>query len=256
LGIFYQQDGVQIYNNIINQSINPNTGANGNEQWSIATRRIRTAGVDTLWPVIYNNTVVNGRDAIADMHDGTSGAYWWVYNNILDSMSSLLYAPVTFGCSSGWCGYTSGAINDANVHIDRNYSYRNATSNAVYIGNEAWPTGAYTLAQWETHKSGTNLFEQADQESGSNKLYSEQYITIGSHNLGEVGRTIANSGIGGNHPYLSNVTIPSYVGATDPSNNSWVGEVMGMIDTSTLREDALNLTDTNPPIEPTGLQVN
>jgi hypothetical protein len=273
VGIFYQQDGAQIYNNIINQSVNPHSGSDGYGNWSIATRRFKSPERDTLWPVIYNNTVVNGRDGIVDMHEGTSGAYWWAYNNIADSMSTLLYAPVAFGCSAAWCEYTAGSLDDTNVHIDRNYSYRNSTAYAVYIGDAVWNggVGEYTLAQWEVHKPGTNLFAQASQESGSNKLYAgtsgaNQYITVGTHNLGETGKTIANSGLGGAHPYLAGVTIPSYIGATNPNSNVWVAGVLGLAILSNLQSASSGdptwiegsvqpPADTKPPSAPSGLII-
>jgi len=50
------------------------------------------------------------------------------------------------------------------------------------------------------------------------------YITNGAYVI-EGAVTIADGGIGGNHPYLSGVTIPSYVGPTDPNDNEWVAGV-------------------------------
>jgi hypothetical protein len=53
-------------------------------------------------------------------------------------------------------------------------------------------------------------------------------MTLGSH-LIEPSITIANGGIGDSHPYLSGVTIPSYIGAANPSDNSWVSGVVNDI---------------------------
>ena len=49
--------------------------------------------------------------------------------------------------------------------------------------------------------------------SGANK-----FITLESHII-EGSTTIANGGIGGSHPYLSGITLPSYVGAVDPNDS-------------------------------------
>jgi hypothetical protein len=46
--------------------------------------------------------------------------------------------------------------------------------------------------------------------------------------------TIANGGIGGPHPYLGGVVMPSYVGATNPNDNAWVDGVLGLADLSNL----------------------
>ncbi len=48
-------------------------------------------------------------------------------------------------------------------------------------------------------------------------------------------KTIANGGIGGAHPLLASVTIPSYIGAADPNDNSWVAGVLCLTDTETLK---------------------
>ena len=58
--------------------------------------------------------------------------------------------------------------------------------------------------------------------SGANK-----YITSGSYPLDDT-HTVSNGGLGGSHPYLSGVTIPSYVGAVNPSDSDWVAGVLAL----------------------------
>ena len=59
------------------------------------------------------------------------------------------------------------------------------------------------------------------------------YKTNGDYVL-EGSTTIANGGIGGNHPYFSGVTIPSYVGATNPDDNNWADGVLSLANVTTL----------------------
>ena len=65
--------------------------------------------------------------------------------------------------------------------------------------------------------------------SGANK-----FITKESHII-EGSTTIANGGIGGSHPYLSGITLPSYVGAVDPNNTSWVANLLCLTDIEALK---------------------
>jgi len=47
-------------------------------------------------------------------------------------------------------------------------------------------------------------------------------------------KTLANAGIGVNHPFLPGVVIPSYVGATNPDDDVWVDGVSSLANVSTL----------------------
>ena len=236
--IFYQQDYAQIYNNVIDQT----ASAKGQENWSIATRRIRSSGErDTLQAVIYNNTIYNGGSEIGDFHegDGSANEEWYVYNNILDNMS-FVFCPISYGCSSGWCsGYSDRSSQSiANLHIDRNYIYRTSGSNAIFVGNSSWPNGAYSASAWDSAKGGGVRTYVQGYDSG-NLLYqgtsgANKYKTRGTHTVSG-STTLSNAGIGGNHPYKSGVTIPSYIGATNPSDNNWVDGVMSLADISVLR---------------------
>ncbi len=227
-GIFYQADYVQIYNNIVDQE----QAAKAWENWPIATRRIRTYGQrDLLQSVIYNNTIYSGASELGNFHegDGSGVAEWYVYNNILDSMS-YYFSPISFGCSSGGCTSYSKTTQHslAKLFIDRNYIYRPTGSTSVYVGNASWPTGSYTAEGWEAAKPGTDIFRQS--YSSSNPLYegttgAAKYTTIGEHTV-EGSKDISTAGIGGDHPYLSGVQIPSYIGATNPCDNNWVDVVL------------------------------
>jgi hypothetical protein len=130
-----------------------------------------------------------------------------------------------------------------NFHFNRNYSYRPisnyndpAGTLMVWAGYYA-STSRYTAARYATDfDASSHLF--LNQYDASNLLYkgtsgADKYKTLGSHRL-DASYTIANGGIGGSHPYLPGVTIPSYVGATNPNDNAWVNGVLGLNATTTL----------------------
>lgn len=238
--IFWQNDYAQIYQNIVDMT-SATTGVNGDES-RISTRRIRTWGVDTLKAVVYNNTIINSPgDAIGARTDNQTyptapptTPYWYVYNNLIDNQTDSIFGTIAWGCSAGWCddstGYNHAAMAVTNMNIDRNYIYRTTGTDAVYIGNATWDTGLYTYTEWETAKSGANLYKQA--YNAGNLLYqnttgADKYRVRPAHTV-EGATTIANGGIGGNHPYITGVTLPSYIGAANPSDDNWVAGVLAL----------------------------
>ena len=104
---------------------------------------------------------------------------------------------------------------------------RSSNVEIINVGEDTddYSAGAYKSAGWSS-----TIYTVSDRTN----LYSSEYKTTGSFSLGG-SSTISNGGIGGYHPYLSGVTIPSYVGATDPSNNVWVNKVVGLSSISNLK---------------------
>ena len=280
LGISYIADFAQIYNNIVDM-----TGYTDYESYSIDTDSVRCNYYTPLWSVIYNNTVKNGH-AIGSYQPGANpyimgvglDNHFTCLNNILDSLSSLHWAPIAFGSTAG--PYQGNDItDDTNVTIDKNYLYRTDVSGTTPTANCRIFIGTthtfISAAAWSTHKPGQYLYEQqTNQELGSNKLWTNtsgagQYVTVGTHEM-ETGKTIAKDGFVGKHPYLTEVTIPSYIGATDPSNpgvtNAWVAGVYDMNanwfktqangSTPPWVEGSTQSGDTIAPASPSGLSVS
>ena len=123
-------------------------------------------------------------------------------------------------------GTAYGAPDISNYMNANNYIYRsNSTSIFKYINT--FYTAAEFRAQPETGFPRT-LYDNA--YDAGNLAYlgttgADKYLTDGTHEI-EVGVTMLNGGIGGAHPYLPSVTIPSYMGATNPSDNAWVAGVL------------------------------
>jgi hypothetical protein len=214
-------DFLQVYNNIIWM-----TGSNNDvaiNQGDTETYR------GNQGCVYYNNTVYGGRfksnfGELDTYNNFTDTPYIWLYNNIFDSTP-----PDYDGSRDITIG--NAYIDDIDyqsekVDIDKNYLYRTASGDQVHVAD----IGNVSMATFDTTYSKDNAVKASSE--GSDNLYSgasgsDQYITRGSHST-EGAETIADGGIGGNHPYLSGVTIPSYIGATDPDDNSWVDGVLSM----------------------------
>ena len=246
-GLRYMQDYVQVYKNIVAPYGSAERTA------GICVKRLASAGVhnNILQPVVYNNTIVGGALGITNnwkYNEGDSSA-WWCYNNVLDGQPGD-WARCAISMNDEYdslpAEYTYSTVDDV---IDRNYFYRNtkASGKRIAIGwDQAGGSYFYTTAQYEAIASGVDLFNRDTQDEEDTLFVgtsgADRYRTRSAHNLNETGDTVGASGIGGDHPYLSGVTIPSYIGATDPLDDDWVAGVLSLATYTNLR-DAVNGSD-------------
>lgn len=237
------QDFVQVYNNIFDavpEAITIGEQPDGQMYQAIT----------------YNNTIVDpGYKGIVrygcDMNYSfveNEAHYGADYNNLIDSSNKTwglwfegTGINVMSGCSNSRNPYFANA-DISNYAGSNNYFYRARNPDVIKLG----PT-YYTAANYEGQtKTGgakvayTNPFD-ADNLLFAGTTYANKYITLTSHNI-EGSTTIANGGIGGPHPYLPSVTIPSYIGAVDPNNNGWVAGLLCLTDIETLKTG----TDSGP----------
>jgi len=218
------QDFVQVYNNIIDSN-----GKGILIQYQPGSGEIYKAAV-------YNNLIKDSSTwDIRRFTDTTpSSHYGWDYNNIIENAGGCPYMECNNECSIavGACG--GGNLN--NYYNTDNYFYQPSST----LFNLEQTTYSASGFESQTKSAGPkNVYANSNNpfigSSGAN-----QYITDGSHVL-EGSTTIANGGVGGAHPYLSGVSIPSYVGPTNPNDNAWVAGVMGLRSASALQ--AMGLDD-------------
>lgn len=265
------QDNCQIYNNIISGTSSTAAIQFGWEQGlSSSVPRI-------LNGVSYNNTVIgaqksygnsSGCDAGDDIcyDDGGVGSvphpYTWHLNNISDKNQTDSFQGYPFVIAAELASGRLTTMTD--VYIKNNLIHSNVSdgSGRVLLRGRA---SYYTLSNAQSTFSSIS----GNYENNTSGLFvgssgADKYITVGTFVIGSA--TIANGGKGGNHPYLAGVTLPSYVGATNPSDNSWVNGVMGLTSLANLRngssadpiwiEGGGGTPDTIPPAAPGGLSVN
>ncbi len=250
------QDFAQIHNNIV---INGTISVNRYDDTPAVYKNC-----------LYNNTVLSSKVnyivAAGENLNGSSRKNYftvgsqryehpvvWVYNNISHGAANG-YMTVPFMIAHDMPANLSSVLLDASdLVVENNLIHKSSYSptskpnttfivghayNSSFIGTKdyeykntaefnsfsALERGVPNVKNWDNNDDG--LFKGS---SGS-----DQYITNGSFVIkGSV--TVANGGKGGSHPYLPNVSIPSYIGATNPTDNAWVAGVLGLANVSTLK---------------------
>lgn len=208
-GVMTGQDFCQIY-----QNITDGCAIYDNENCSTCDERYNTT--------IYNNTVLASHinHTVQYSPAATNVApYMYIVNNIVDSYSSdwdKEEITVARRMSS------SGTFTGTNLTIDSNLIYKPLDADHIIAGNTGAsgdPAGYFTVSEFNTAYSVSNY------NTSTNGLYvgatgADQYITVGTFVV-DTGVTIAD-GIGGAHPFLTGVTFPTFIGATNPNDNGWV----------------------------------
>jgi hypothetical protein len=249
----YKDYGTKVHHNILYNLNSYGIGAHG-DFWQIynniidsALQGIRMQYDDVAYPfmykvAVYNNTIIApttymGVTGFGRVLTGLSAYHWvYIYNNICDGCGSYdLYS----GIQPAYRISSQTEIDTSNEYVTNNLFYRPVNNNIYKLDTSLYTNAAFE-SQTATHtprESYQNAYDAGDLlyvgTSGADK-----YLTRGAHVV-EGSTTIATGGIGGNHPYLSGVTIPSYVGATnpnDPKNNAWVNGVLGLSNVAVLRE--------------------
>ena len=240
------QDLAQIYNNIIPDS-HISVGYTGDYA--------------PLYSCIYNNYVKRLHYSLSYVTTSNKYYFWdpagdvafrkdWTYNNIIDNfVDSDRNRQVGFrdymcntgdsGCASYYDDSTVLNLND--FHFKNNYLYRPDNNNDVWNADLVAPghRDIGLISNWETnYPQISGNYRKASSEGIDNLMSgtsgSSRYITREEHAVSG-SATISNGGIGSGHPYLDDVTIPSYIGATNPDDNDWVEGVLNLADVSILQ---------------------
>jgi len=249
--IYSKQDYAQIHNNIsLGGSI---TSVDGSAEYPVFHRSV------------YNNTVIGSYISETIGYTRTESELdlaWFCTNNIISNFSYSDYSP-SIGIAVMWrrdspCTYDY-TWND--TYIDRNLIYRPGSTsyhfglpNSYACKSSRW----VTTSAFNTATGTTNYTTSTDGlflgSSGANRYKINSSFSLGS------GRTAGAGGVGANHPYLSGVTIPTYLGAVDPNNSSWVDTVLGLANLQNLIAGGGSnppvQQDTTPPASPGGVNVN
>lgn len=230
-----QQDFGQFYNNIIDSG-------------DIDVRDDKQEPPE--WFTGYNNTIIGGRLRVNYANIGSgmpSGSHRYnnphyatedititggLYNNIISGYSSGdVSQGFNFGEYMNDSDYDAGDVDYDSLSVRNNYYYDG--NSYMFFNLEAKSGTCYdNVSKTDMESCWDTFVNNVEKESteGTDDLYAgasgaDQYKTNGDHSLGN-GYTIADGGFGDAHPYLSGVTIPSYIGATDPDDNGWVDEVL------------------------------
>lgn len=213
---------------------------------NIVTGSIEALGKRDGHPVLYNQVVSNNtavgagsiyyfRSAADETSyanyydvggDPVAHTHFWGYNNIL-SGSTYSDPPAGFRIM-----YDTADDNwDASdSYFDGNLAHNISFSTPYRMGNTSSGSGCnaeyYTASAFNACTSTWNTASTNYDRDGS--LFSSGYLVNGSFSVDGGSTTIANGGVGGNHPYLDGETIPSYIGAVNPSDDDWVAGLLAL----------------------------
>ncbi len=223
-------DFTQLHHNIID----------GDNDSTIFTNEYGSGCKMTTYMTIYNNTLI---DCAIHESVGYGGSYcgisypissyhpyWYGYNNIITNYTNKWNRT---SITLGRVGTDGGTLNISDLGIDRNLIYKPGSSTHINVSKNA---GSYS--GWKSVSGFNSLYATSNFLSSANCLFqgtsgANKYRIVESFSLGSY--TVGNGGIGGAHPYLDGVTLPSYIGAVNPNDNTWVEGVLGLDNTEVLR---------------------
>jgi hypothetical protein len=214
-----RQDFIQVYNNIFA---------------SDSGTKVATVGEDyngdrePFYACFYNNTLIKMRLSIEhdNDYDPDFHPHFYCYNNIIENVGPEDDDHNDFNILFTWIDWDESDIDMDTVHVENNYFWpRTRTEEIINVADEDCD---YSANGYESTGYAATVY--ANETTGLHKTGSD-YKCNGSHVL-ESSTTIDDGGIGGSHPYLSGVTIPSYVGAADPDNDDWIDDVLDLVNLS------------------------
>lgn len=184
--------------------------------------------------VAYNNTGTNCIHSVirlcnSDYADGYTtnferNLFGWIENNLSDTSASVpVYNEEEF---SSLRTPGDATANYDSTYVRNNYSW-NPDSNPTYD-----PSGTYFYMEREnryTVSSYSKWRNWLNYRDAGNLLWDTLYIADSSHIIatGTPDTTMANGGIGGDHPYIEGITLPSYVGAAI-TGDAWPDTVLAL----------------------------
>lgn len=228
-----RQDFVQIYNNIFDSCF----GAIAVGDWWRPT---------IYKAVVYNNTVL-GKGA-----QGLLFTHYKFYSFQEPALVQYAFNNIVDYCGDDWISCDITLLKDPNFttaiidsfKIDKNLIHNPAVNkddpNGTYVFWYGYTSDAnkrLTMSDYNNRFPNSKLYyAKAD---GANPLFrgnsgADRMITRGEYKI-STQETIANAGKNIRHPYLDGMTIPGYIGATDPkdpNNNRWVNDVLNLVNLS------------------------
>lgn len=229
-----RQDFIQIHNNLFINSGPVSVGESGSDDR------------EPFYACVYNNHFVGTRFSF--VHSGGAGGdsssydppiigNFYGYNNIVDDVGtpSDNNRDINFHFTYSSWDLDNGDITMSAIVWENNLLMgRQTTDQYIVVGDndDRFSVNEYVTAGYST------VFYQ---DTGTLFTDIGSYAINGAYSLGGAD-TIANGGIGGNHPYLAGVTIPGYVGAANPSDQDWVAGVYGL----TTSQNIIDATSADP----------
>lgn len=248
-----QTDFTQCYNNILDVGSKSDSNF-GNLMFNKPSPDIRGMWKNCAW----NNTIIGGPRSGIEMQSKNSISVNYqkpyVVNNIIDNPTDRDAAQdVTFYSYGGatWPGI------DTDLQTKNNVFYRPINATLAKIMNTVYTLLTLNSEEWAS-SNNSYLYSASDYlyagTAGSNKYK----LNMSYSNYS----TISSGGVDESHPYLAEISLPSYIGAANPNDNRWIdGILYDLTDTDYLKNTSgdpswIEGFPQTPPSNPTGLRVN
>lgn len=216
-GVMSNQDFQQVYNNIFDNSPISNGEYN-------ASFRFRLC--------YYNNTLINTYFVEwGQSEGGVRDSFYpndFIYNNIFDRppTGNNETRPINIGA------YSDTPVDVSNFFVENNYWYlADSPTQILYLAahksDYSSKLGLFSVSEFNSEYGFKNYSKNSEDLLFQGSAGANKYITIADHSVGSA--TVGTGGRGGSHPYLAGVTIPSYLGATNPTDNAWVAGVLNNV---------------------------
>ena len=178
---------------------------------------------------MYNNTVLNDlliMDSGYSRHEDAFKPCGFFVNNLAevgpssgDRLAFGLWYRYSTGASPAVGACNASDFDWTGTTVDRNFIHSPGLSDHYGMPN-GYSCNSLTTAEFNAARGTTNY------TNSTAGLWASTYVPSGSFVIGST--TIAEGGYNAAHPYLSGVTIPSYVGAVNPSDSDWVAGVLAL----------------------------
>lgn len=226
------QDFCQIHNNILDSG-------------RLTDEEIGTDFEEVMNTTIYNNTVVDSfivHPVGIGFDITTAHPYTTVVSNIVEANTESYESFKDINILPFLHATDPTTFESTDLTLDYNLIHDPSNADHMRLGwVDTTDGGYYTTSEFNTEYSTTNY---TNTTSGLflDTVGSDQYVTDGTFVV-TGSTTIADGGSGAAHPFLSGVTLPDYVGATNPDDYAWVDGVYNDVTDWTWLRDQVDGSD-------------
>lgn len=178
--------------------------------------------------VVYNNTIIGGgRAGVSFQSNSSSSGLMATLQSSVWAMNNIIDGPTDGdNCQdlSFFRDYQDHSYDADNLaHAWNNVFYRPLNTSVARLLKTNYNITDFNAFSWASSNVSYNYDSNDLLYAGTTGA--EAYKLNPSYSNYS---TVSTGGVGGVHPYLPDVTIPSYIGAVDPNNNSWVDGIMAL----------------------------
>jgi hypothetical protein len=218
-GIIGFQDFIQIYNNIVDNS-NAKRGINLGYYHGYPREPFFACAYNNL---LLNTNLISGIPREHSSYSPPLHPFLYLYNNIIEDYGPETNSHNDMNIFFVWDQYSIGDLDLRTVFVENNLiTGKTSSEESINIVQNSYDRSI----DWFKASGYSSVFYNTTSSSGLHKTGSN-YKCNSFYSI-DGDKTIGNGGVGGPHPYLSQVTLPSYLGAADPEDDAWIDGTLGL----------------------------